>query len=215
MPLELGREREDFEAVASVQRLLILDDIWMSYLDHASREEVERDLPDLERLVGDMQEGLSEVRARAGSAADRLGQLSEAEIEHALSQLIDRNAPGGPELRAGLAESVGELGLRRTLVAACIYVDLEAEEEMGYLGAKIERLRAGSFELGDMRPGTRCALELAGIGMGAAACATALGCISGVGPVVIGLILSWKDSGCRRLVKQMLDRLKRDGVEIA
>ncbi len=213
---ELGRERNDIEAVMSTQRLLILDDIWTSYLDHASSDDVQRDFPDLKRLVKDMQKGLSEIRRRIPSTIDRLAQLSDDDIHQAFSRLFDAAATNAAEVRASFEKDVGEEGVRRTLVAACMYVDLEAEDEIEYLGAKLHRLREGRFEPGDMRPGTRCAVELAGVALGAVGCATGpLGCISAVGPIVTGLVLNWKESGCRNLAKSMFSRLRAKGIEIA
>ena len=215
MPPELGRERDDIEAVMGTQRLLVLDDVWTSYLDHASPDDVRRDLPDLKRLVKEMQKGLTEIRRRLPAAIDRLAQLSDEDIEQALTRLLDADAANATDLRASFAEDVGEEGLRRTLVAACVYVDLEAEEEIEYLGAKLDRLRKGKFEPGDMRPGTRCAVELVGVALGAVGCAAGLlGCVSAVGPIVTGLVLSWKESGCRNIAKRMFSRLKRKGIKI-
>lgn len=214
MPIELSRERDDVEAVLSVSRLLMLDDLWTAYLDHADKEDVARDLPDLEALVGEMREGLGVVREHARSAAERLQAVSDEEVTRTLDDMIRVHSNAWPDLRDSFTQDLAELGVRRSLAAACIYVDQVADEEMDYLNDKLARIQSGSFERGDFRFPTRCTLELAGIALCVLGCLPiTLLCVGGIALTAYELIDGWKHGGCLREVEDLIAYLRQRGLE--
>jgi hypothetical protein len=214
MPIELSRGRESVEAVLSVSRLLMLDDLWTAYLDHADKEDVARDISNLESLVGDMREGLGVVRKHAKSAAERLQAVSDEEVNRTLDDMIREHSNAWPDLRDSFTQDLAELGVRRSLAAACIYVDQVADEEMSYLDEKLVKLQGGSFERGDFRFPTRCTLELAGIALCVLGCIPPSPlCIVGIILTAIALIEGWKNGGCRREVENLIAYLRQRGLE--
>ncbi len=96
MAVELSRTRESLDAVLSIDRLLALDDLWTSYLDHADRDDIERNLTDLEALVADMNRGLAAAGNHARAADEQLMNVSDEEVVSAIDRLLQDQANDWP-----------------------------------------------------------------------------------------------------------------------
>jgi hypothetical protein len=219
MPIELRREREEAEGVLSMSRLLMMDDLWTEYLDHADQKEVERDLPELHALVSDMREGLAVVRQHVRSIAEQLQTANDEDVLCALDELIKDSGDDWTTVRDSFVNDLSDLGLRRSLIAACVYVDRLTDQEADRLAKKLSRLRSGAVEPGDFEHLMDCALELAAIGGCVAWCVSGkVGCILGGiqgGIALLALIRRWKKSACHTAGHELADWLRVHGVRIA
>jgi hypothetical protein len=127
MPMELSRGREGVEAVLSVTRLLMLDDLWTAYLDHADPDDIARDLSDLEALVADMSRGLAAASDHVKVADEQLENTNDEEVTRAVDRLLQDQADDWTELRDRFMQDLAQLGVRRSLMVACKYVGLASE----------------------------------------------------------------------------------------
>lgn len=220
MPIDLANEREQLEGALSLRRLLTLDELWTAYLDRADGDDIERDLPELQGLVGEMREGLHRAAQYARSTRDELEGMSDEDVARTLDQLLSGGPHNWMELRDRFTHDFDELGLRHALIGACFYVDDVVEEEAALLSDKLARLEEGAFEPGDFRALTKCLLELLAVAGNLAWCfAGHVGCIIGGAQALIGvlkLIDRWLDekSHCRDLAHEILAWLRERGIEI-
>jgi hypothetical protein len=212
MPAELSRTRESLEAMLNINRLLALDDLWTAYLDHADPPDIDRDLPGLESIVGEMSERITVARRDLVTADEQLQGASDRDVARALEALL----PATPEdaaFRAHFSQSLSELGPRRSLMFACRYFDLGADDEIRELNAKLGRLRSGGFERGDMDHKMKCALDLGGVAVGVGSCVLAfpVGCLAIAGAVLL-VARGW-DDGCGPTLWEFVDRVRDAGAE--
>jgi hypothetical protein len=212
MATELSIQRDCVEATQSISRLLALDDLWTAYLDHANAEEIARDIRDLETLVQSMNDGIAVARNHVRIAGRRLEAASDDDVARAIDNLLEGHA----SLRDRFVGSLDEFGIRQSFVAACRYIDLEGEEEIGLLNAKLDRLCSGEFESGDISARMRCMLELAAVACSAVPCVLAfpVGC-SGIGSAVLFYIARWEKSACKERLDEVMERLRAQGAEPA
>lgn len=215
MAAELGPQRDGVDAVQGIDRLLALDDLWTSYLDDAGRDDIVRDLSDLEALVADMNTGLAGARDDVRIAGKQLEKASDEQVTRAIGKLLQDQANDRSGLRERFIDDLAELGVRRSLLVACRYVDWAAEKEMGFLNDKLELLREGKFEPGDIGPRMRCMLELAGIACCAVPCILATPACAGLAGAAILYASAWDSSGCKATLAEAVEYLRAAGAEPA
>lgn len=213
MAAEMRPQREGVDAVQSMSRLLALDDLWTTYLDHADRDDVARDLPDLEALVSDMKEEIAAAQDHVRIADEILATATDAEVRRAVDSLTRDQAEDWSEVESRFLQSLAEFGPRRSLMAACRYVDLAAEEEMGLLNAKVDRIRNRKFERGDLSHRTKCGLDLAIVACGVAACVVSFpaGCIT-LAAAAFRFVRSWED-GCQQTLPEIWTYVTERGAQ--
>jgi hypothetical protein len=216
MAAELKHQRDGVNAVQDIGRLLALDDLWTSYLDHAGRDDIARDLSDLEALVDDMNRGLAVARDHARVAGDELEKARDEEVTRALDSLLRDQADDWAGLHERFIQGLVQVGVRRSLVVACRYVYLASEEETGFLNAKLARLRRGEFEPGDFSHRTNCLLDLAGVACGAGACVVTFpaGCLA-LAAGVFRFVRSWDNEGCGDTLAEAFEYVRARGAEPA
>lgn len=215
MAEELRTAFDAASAIASTDRLLLLDDVWTTYLDHADPpESVANELPMLELLVDDMAGNLDSLVGPFGGTASILRDQRDEAVMSAAERLI-ADVPESRRAEVDLGTDFAPAGLRSALITSCAYVERYAGEEITALRDKLTGIQEGRFERGDLGSRIRCALELGRMGLAVGPCVLVFpaGCFA-TGAAVIQWILSWKDSGCRKLLEPMIDRLRAQGVEV-
>ncbi len=86
---------------------------------------------------------------------------------------------------------------------------------MGLLNDKIERLRNGEFEPGDIGHRMRCMLELAGIALCAVPCILAWPACAGLAGTALIYASAWDSSGCRATLAEAIEYVQARGAEPA
>ncbi len=216
MPDELNSAIATADAVATSSRLLLLDDAWTAYVTNRDPGPDGDDLATLETLVDEMVRGLDYIAGVATTAAARLRDLSDETVLEAAQNLVRRNPQSWERVGLDLGSEFEEFGVRQSLLIGCAYVGEFAGDEIRDLREKLQRLQNGEAAEGDMGARIRCALELAGLGFAVLGCTVGLiACLSAAGPAVIALILTWENSGCRKLIAALREHLQTHGVQVA
>ncbi len=197
------------QAVALMQRLLLLDDLWTQLMDAAAsgadssaidRAEVMRD------LVRDMQEGLQEIPDRMYEVRLMLDSLTDEEFDRGLDAIAA--SPGAPsDLRSALAAALPDYEPRGASITACDYIIATRAEESALLFEKLDALERGETPGGDFRVPFKCAGFLAVVGAGVAATIMTGGAAAAVGlqlaSVVGGGAFGWSGAGCPPVLPQI------------
>jgi hypothetical protein len=183
------------QALAHVDRLLILDDLWTTYL--ATTAPPEADLPAVVRLGEAMDVALDALPRLLRPVVFELGGVDSGRFDTHIHELTARDerlasalgsiAPGGGSVHAALLD-------------ACRVVVDAVPEELALLRSKVQAARTGLLPDPDLSPGMRCGLTL----VGAAAAATGTIASGGAAMVVAtgllgqmaALLLAWEGSGC-------------------
>jgi len=179
------------QAFVEVQRLITLDDLWTAQLQAISQLPPDvrmKQYHPLSQLVEEMSTGLSAIRHYAhgigltlasSSVSDHdfdealrsLGRSAATSITRAPEQLIET-------LRSGL-EGVSP---KDAAIYACNYVYWNADNEAGFLRAKLDQIERGEAPTGDLSHTFRCAVTLLGVAAG-----VGLAIVTGGSVVVIAL----------------------------
>jgi hypothetical protein len=189
-------------AVAQVQTLLALDDVWTSYLEsRAGGGE-----PDFEGLIN-LAARIDTELTRAPQTANFVRISVERHSDELVSRWLARiheTEPQSDGVLDWLLNGVGERSVRQVLISACLYVERHVVEERKNLSGKVQLLRASKLPDPDLSPAFRCAWTVVGVGAITTLAAAGAVPVVGVGAAVglgalggvYGLSTVWKKSGC-------------------
>lgn len=217
-PGTVGFNRIAANALLAGRRVLVLDDVWTLALNGFSPNDpdrVEREFPELQRLVDDLETAIRDAAAAGRELRFLLDEaVSDDQFEKAVTEVSSRDP-----VFSALSDSLltddfeGDWKLRGAVIAACDYFREEAPAEIDQLQAKLARLAAGEFQTGDIRFSSRCALYLLCAGAGLTVVAGAVVATGGAAlavaavPVEVGRdLLGWKDSDCGKAFRDITRR---------
>jgi hypothetical protein len=209
LPHALRIRHDALRGVAAAERLLLLDDLWTTYVERASREQVRGDLSDIELLVGDLRSTLTELRDVAVAIRPVLESVDDDAVDRAVNEALSGN-PEGEELGSFLRETSEPEGLRGAMLAAADHIVSDAELEATMLEEQLTSLRTDGEASGDIRLSMKCATYLLktacyivgtgllGVAAGIANPLVLGGTLAVEAGIVIDAIKGWKESDCRR-----------------
>jgi hypothetical protein len=204
----LGRQHEAVEALAAIDRLQLLDDLWTGYLESGMSDDErtrERELPALRQLVAEMQAGLHYLPSHVRTVRGLVNEL-DAEVVETTASALRAATPAG-ELVPSL--DFGDYELRGAMIVACDFVLEQVPDEARHLDEKLERLARGEPSSGDFRVPFKCALFLvaaAACVAGAAAIAIATGNLSALATLVgagVAALIAWGQQNCPGAMSQV------------
>jgi len=118
------------EALAAIQRLQLLDDLWTSYLADADPEDraaLERDLPALQRLVSEMSTGLRDLPGHLRVVRGLGDDFGQGVVEETLVAMLSSD-PQGRELIGAFRDQLGDVDFRGAVIAACDFLDASGQQ---------------------------------------------------------------------------------------
>lgn len=207
----LDTSRRQLAAMAQVQQLLALDDMWTAYLQ-AARAEVLTDVPfeGLQGIAADMRLLLETLAPTAGEVRGALDRHSDEAINHLLVEVRESQPSAAGLLDWLLAGGFDGISPRETLMRACDELQAETPAEIEILASKADLLARGELPDPDLRLSFRCLSTLVGVGAFAALAAAgavtvigvipaaALGVLGGAG----GLADAWDRGKCSEKPKK-------------
>jgi hypothetical protein len=201
-------------ALAGIQSLLALDELWTLQLE-AARDDSDTTLLDHPEAaatwVRQVENGVDAVSPSIEVLSRVLDDESPELFNGALHAIVDRIET--KDLRNQVFEVAHEIDWLETGKAACKMVLEQADGEKELLEAKLAHLLRHELPEGDLRPEYKCALNAAAI---AAAAAGTIGL--GGAPIFVGLavigpvtqsLLSWKTTGCPELASTVAKFFRR------
>jgi hypothetical protein len=201
---DLGNRLAAFEVLVATHRLQLLDELWTSYLELADPEDraaLDRDLPELRRLVDDMVSELRELPDRARRLRGLMEDLGADVVEQTLAAVLAEH-PLADQTEDVFRGGLDDYDFRGAVIIACDYLQESSEEAARDLQDKLQSIADGSFEHGDFKLPFRCALFLAGAGAsvaGAVATAIVTGDVSQLpewAGVTMTALIAWVKAGC-------------------
>lgn len=197
------------QALALIERLLLLDELWTRLMDDAASgdDRSALDRPDVMRDLGrDIDAALGEVADRAYEVRLMLDSLTDEQFDRALDAVAA--TPGAPpELRSTLTDALPDYEPRGAAITACDYIVATHAEESALLYQKLDALERGEALGGDLRFPFRCAGFLAVVGAGVAATVITGGAAAVVGlqlaSAVGGGVYGWSGAGCPRVLPEI------------
>jgi hypothetical protein len=192
------------EAMASVDRLLLLDDLWtssLSELDPSAPASVQGMSDDFKDLVGAMDGSLWELGDRLPKFQDVLQSAEASEVDQALREILRPRPDAASAYEKMFEADITEVGVYGAGNLACQYIVRELDAERTTLAAKLVQIEKGEVPDPDLRPPFRCALFLAKlvaagvVVIGSHGLALAAGIFDGVDRAVS----EWNKSRCKDL----------------
>lgn len=133
------------QALALMERLLLLDELWTQLMDAAARGEDRSALerPDVMRdLVRNMEAALRDIPDQAYELRMMLDSLTDEEFDRGLDAIA--KAPGAPsELQSTLAAALPDYEPRGAVITACDFIRATRDEESALLYRKLDALERG------------------------------------------------------------------------
>lgn len=177
----VGAQRMAIGLAADVERLNALDDAWTGYLDaEPTAATVQRDLPELRALVGEM----SALLVRIGQGSSELRRVI-SELQTSLDEEL-RAAVLQHPLGEGCLGMVPEAPFAEQVVEACSIVESEAPGAIQELTDKLRRLAEEGYTRADIGGRLKCAILL--VGSGASLVCLIISPIAVVPGVVVGVL---------------------------
>jgi hypothetical protein len=193
----LGDQLLAADAVATIERLLYLDDLWTSHLLRFGRERLPNgrlalDIVGLRGLHRDVLWLLGEAAEKC-RALDRIVGDREEELNKALQDAAAAQGSGELDsLGRALAAEADFAGLFRE---AARYIDQATPEEIVKLAEEMRNIAAGRYEPGSLSRNMKCALLIAAaVGAAVIFAGTDGGTVAGVlaGPVQVACQEVWE-----------------------
>jgi hypothetical protein len=163
--LNLEEKYRVMQAVADVQRLLTLDELWTQYLANASSIPIE-DVEILQSLTEEMIMLLTAI-AQEFQALQNLVAPQLPELEETFAKTLDESPLAPDKSLRAQAQVQSRGGLAAVTEVAMGEVIVRAPREQEELRDKMFRIANGEFTPGDLT--IRCALLAAGMGLAAGA----------------------------------------------
>lgn len=191
------------QALALIQRLLALDDLWTALMDGAASGEdpsAVENLDVMDELVLEIREGLEAIGRRAYDVRTMLSSLDDGQFDQALDVISESLGVQTPDLRSILESTLPDYEPRGAAITACDYIRENWSSESSLMLEKLEALRRGETPGGDWRFPYKCAGFLMLVGAGVAGSIATGGAILGVGLTIgssVGLgTYGWSSAGC-------------------
>jgi hypothetical protein len=158
----LGAGLDACNALIAGQRLLLLDDLWTGYLEGADPDDpaaIERDLPQLRRLVSEMVGGLRELAPHLHLVRNAIEDLGSETVDGTLAAMLSCASHDEARMET-LREQLGDFDVRGAVIEACDYLEAIGGETEREVESKLQTLAGGHFQKGDFKLPVRCAVYL-------------------------------------------------------
>jgi hypothetical protein len=188
-----------------------VDDVWTSYLDAATRADVDAERADVIELGRSLQTAIADARDGLTTIVEVLESTPETSIDAAVAAMRAQSARAMGLFDEAFAPVLDEYSVRGLLIDACLFLREQLPSDAADVASKVGSIEAGTFTEGDLPLGTKCAIQVAILAAavadlaisGGTATHLALSASSNAG----ALALSWDD--CKTSIGSIWRRLRR------